>query len=817
MQRNSSPYRTNSCVSCLSSSSLTFADIALAWLRHPPRVGRLLKSPTGRAANPIVAGFVDDIALHAPSRTIDEVEHLVFDFLARYADLPSWWDALLQENRIDFVFDSGEPRIDADDIGPWRRITSAVDPDTLVALVFAQRYMRVCRPKDLRRWGTVVGTQNPDVRRLFLDGRVRVHDTHVHLEGCEPMPLLWEGVVSGRLRPSSFEHYRMPAGASGLAAEIAAEMESIGRATLSFRHLVRATPSDTDVGGLDAGMNASRLWLERRVLTAAWVSTIGIQGEVGNDTNGARLARALDVYTFGKSSFMSRLVQGPGRNPGLATFRRYFRRGKVLPKSTKGFRNPRPAPEPSRRQIWERWCRMGRHATENRGLAAVELRIAPMGRVADYVRFFDDFDRQKDFVAHRGTKVSFVVHFIRQDPSSPHLSAHRDRERRLGFGLHLEAAAVEDDEARRAIDRQSAILHRFRVSRPEKADRIVGIDVANVERRNPVHLFSPYLRLLRLRSSDDLPVGPARHFRRWREIVAENLHVMPTGTPPLGLTFHVGEDFFHPLEGIKAIWEYMMFCGVCSGDRIGHGLALGIDIPSFNATRGRSAIMPTGAALDLLAWIRHRLAVLPNVSAIGLRKIEDDIRNFSQRVHGRAVGAADLYQLVRARHGLRRDAGEGLPPTARILLDREAADSGYSRAAKVYAPLPESLLREDLEESFGQIQDNIVEEVVQRELFIETNPSSNVNILGLQSVREHPIFRLLHRHPGLQLTVNTDDPGTFATSLELEYALARDALKHQGFTRVDRLLEDFGRCSERAAFSTPPNRRIHRAVDAEER
>lgn len=45
----------------------------------------------------------------------------------------------------------------------------------------------------------------------------------------------------------------------------------------------------------------------------------------------------------------------------------------------------------------------------------------------------------------------------------------------------------------------------------------------------------------------------------------------------LHATYHVGEDFLDIADGLRAIDEAVLFCGLRRGSRIGHALALGID------------------------------------------------------------------------------------------------------------------------------------------------------------------------------------------------------------------------------------------------
>lgn len=78
-------------------------------------------------------------------------------------------------------------------------------------------------------------------------------------------------------------------------------------------------------------------------------------------------------------------------------------------------------------------------------------------------------------------------------------------------------------------------------------------------------------------------------------------------------------------------------------------------------------------------------------------------------------------------------------------------------------------------------------ELAQREIAIETNPSSNLMINRISSYDKHPIFKLynmglthdvekLEECPQLNVSINTDDQGVFATCLSNEYALVASSL-----------------------------------------
>ena len=70
---------------------------------------------------------------------------------------------------------------------------------------------------------------------------------------------------------------------------------------------------------------------------------------------------------------------------------------------------------------------------------------------------------------------------------------------------------------------------------------------------------------------------------------------------PLRTTVHAGEDFSHLLTGLRHVDEAAETLGLREGDRIGHGLALGVDPANWAATVGRVAMPREDRLLDL-AW-----------------------------------------------------------------------------------------------------------------------------------------------------------------------------------------------------------------------
>ena len=83
----------------------------------------------------------------------------------------------------------------------------------------------------------------------------------------------------------------------------------------------------------------------------------------------------------------------------------------------------------------------------------------------------------------------------------------------------------------------------------------------------------------------------AQSFRYLSDIMFESEYVNNNRSQKimtkLHTTYHVGEDFFDIVDGIRAVDEALLFCGLGRGSRIGHGLALGVDPYTYYCYKGK--------------------------------------------------------------------------------------------------------------------------------------------------------------------------------------------------------------------------------------
>jgi aminodeoxyfutalosine deaminase len=95
----------------------------------------------------------------------------------------------------------------------------------------------------------------------------------------------------------------------------------------------------------------------------------------------------------------------------------------------------------------------------------------------------------------------------------------------------------------------------------------------------------------------------------------------------------------------------------------------------------------------------------------------------------------------------------------------------------------------------------LVEELAIRQVPIEICLTSNLRTGCCRTIAEHPVRNYFDQ--GVMITLNTDDPAMFGTSLSGEYQLAQDAF---GFT--DEHLRELARNSFEAAF-LPEEKKLH--------
>lgn len=323
-------------------------------------------------------------------------------------------------------------------------------------------------------------------------------------------------------------------------------------------------------------------------------------------------------------------------------------------------------------------------------------------------------------------------------------------------------------------------------------DRIVGVDAANSEIYSRPEVFAQAFRYLRRESS---------------------LHSL---RPTLGMTYHVGEDFYDIASGLRAVDEVIRYLGFCANDRLGHALVLGTDVSTYYDKRGYELRGTEMELLDNAVWLYfqgqkisgsetvcHFLYNYANSKFLEIYEEESfDINSYYGSWQLR--GDAPEYYL--------QDEGEHSFSAVQLSIDpwirysfndnKFAATARKNKTAcHLYAKyhynrhvreagdktcafrLPHSIRKEYML-LLEQIQQRMLTRLERLHIAIECNPSSNYKIGEMERYDEHPILKFYNfgiktPYPTheVSVSINTDDSGVFATSLDREYALMALALE----------------------------------------
>lgn len=183
------------------------------------------------------------------------------------------------------------------------------------------------------------------------------------------------------------------------------------------------------------------------------------------------------------------------------------------------------------------------------------------------------------------------------------------------------------------------------------------------------------------------------------------------------LTYHIGENFYDLVDGLRAIDEIITDLNWQKPNRLAHLLALFTDADKYYERKHYTVTMSRKMLLDNLEWIR-------------------------------------------------KNAPEGV----------DTNDFVLSNAIQNDEDIVVFKLKRTIVNIVKYNQDRIKKEIINREIPIETCPTSNLRIGYFSKYSELPTCSLLSDEDSV-VTINTDAPGILYTSLENEYNLIALALK----------------------------------------
>ena len=349
------------------------------------------------------------------------------------------------------------------------------------------------------------------------------------------------------------------------------------------------------------------------------------------------------------------------------------------------------------------------------------------------------------------------------------------------FGLVKSIGCVSATSSRwrynpEGIYRSVSTLIEFLSHYPEVSRFVDGIDVCGQEVAVPNWLFTPAFEQF---GEYCRAVGSVTSFR-----------------------FHAGEQYWTPLNGLRAISEFLRIdLPAEARRRIGHGLAL--------AGNNWSCLLdePLLDLLDDLLWLLGTYRDdLPNRVVRGLSRAAEELYEASRS--GSGVGRRPSVEELSAAYFLRTDVGALMSigflshfgGQLSFINATPAVSSNYVEQLLleflsdelINNPLGQHIkpelansieeqefiwtrsqledVHEFLSEAYDVARKRVVEEVIFAGVVVEMCPTSNVLTGGVRGYASHPAKELIER--GVRVTLNSDDPSMFHVWLGDELWLA---------------------------------------------
>ena len=286
-----------------------------------------------------------------------------------------------------------------------------------------------------------------------------------------------------------------------------------------------------------------------------------------------------------------------------------------------------------------------------------------------------------------------------------------------------------------------------------------------------------------------------RHMRRAGELAAMYLDRRLDGRFELELhaSPHAGEDFVHLLEGLRRMDEAVTRLPLGHRDRIGHGLALGIDVDTWCRQRDAVPVALEDRLFDLLwEWQFYSRGSRSPGEPDRVPFLTAELGRLSRQIFGRSCSPEQLdffqnhlfdtecLRELRFPDGpvpSRSSCRESLRLLRQYLTDSEV----FARGRQV-----EWVAVEEEAPFLNTLQRAMRQKLRDLGITVEINPSSNLLIGNLSDLAHHPLWKMSPPRVGLDgeqpvpICVGSDDPVVFATHLRGEYRQLTDALVRGG-------------------------------------
>lgn len=333
---------------------------------------------------------------------------------------------------------------------------------------------------------------------------------------------------------------------------------------------------------------------------------------------------------------------------------------------------------------------------------------------------FDNLNYCRETIGIEPSTLTLVAHFIKQ-------SDNRN-------------GKVRFESLRKDLGKKTDAMIALMNTNSTFSDMMKGVDAAASEFDTPPEVFAPSFHRLRKHGM--------QHF-----------------------TYHAGEDFFHVLSGLRAIYEAMEYLGLQAGDRIGHATAAGVDVRLWKENIGERLWMRREDYLADLLFAYHLIAgtkgcVLESL----LPKIALRIEEYASKIYPDTYTVYELIEAWQMRKADPFTLFKDRPSRAEQICLYYHSKEGRERGKKI--------VMMDAYDIFGEeelvcLQKLLLRVMHQKQIVIETLPTSNVIIGHHHSFSTYHIYNWYRWSKDGEnipaIVVGTDDVGIFATNIYNEY------------------------------------------------
>ena len=447
-------------------------------------------------------------------------------------------------------------------------------------------------------------------------------------------------------------------------------------------------------------------------------------------------------------------------------------------------------------KYWDIFCFVSAQTTAcNQSMKGLEMRIVPKLNAQEQAKEIKSINAsvnspafmlgQDNLILQNKQRLGYILHFIKEEDKDSDKIGAFCRNEKIRDKLDKQGSAIYTLVKKNSMYTQGGIIPQRKLKEKEAIYPIIGIDAANSEFNCRPEVFATVFRKLKYINHNN-----------------KSDYLYSRKNFQLGRTFHVAEDYYDIVDGLRAIDESVYFLNFGEGDRLGHCVALGIEPQQYYKTRNYTIILPKQNLLDNAVWFLSKMEEYSIPDSNGLKKRLRDVFHlyFPQIYKGYRGTLEDYYSAWKLRGDDPRSFAPKDSRIKRYLLNKIDPELDILRENEVICNLykayhsydqrisGEELVEYQLKDSdvwvIQELQQHIRKEISHKKISIETNPTSNIIITDVERYSKHPILQFYNyglsedSNPNqINVSINTDDQGVFATSLEKEFTLMACALE----------------------------------------